>query len=384
MVPFGDVVNPLYVVGAPLDKYPDLLARLSSGEVVRSGGVFRMATGLPGAGSIVAHARQVGSLARAPAALTASMGLSAIGAAASVATLGVSIAGFWIMNKRLLRIQGDIDGMRTEVLGKVDGLHTVLRRVETRLIASAAAIRDDVKELAGEFRRLRVAIHQREFARIQGVLDGLARRSRGSGGPEETDLKHAENVLAEVIPWLQARITSAQEAREGAPGVEQIVFVQWYTVAVVAEAAVLFHQYSPAEASIQVSQRLDRVKRALAEMGHQALPVHLLEEGQLRKMSDYLGPALMQAIRDEEHAAALPVGNRRGTRLHKIPAPDLQHRGLVAASVYGCAAELEALSAELGEGAPAITDPLAEWRQDPADSTPSPLLVKRISEPAER
>ena len=115
---------------------------LLNGEMVRWGGVVRMAKGMPGAGQVVGMLRDVPQIAQVAnplgAVLKAAdvvvnvhghhvthslvregfaqthkmlgqvMGIASVGAAASVLNLGVTAVGFYIMNKKLNQLQSSV------------------------------------------------------------------------------------------------------------------------------------------------------------------------------------------------------------------------------------------------------------------------------------
>jgi hypothetical protein len=143
------VVNPLLM--AP---NVGVAARWAAGQVVRHGGVLRVAKGLPGAGRIVAHLREVpgaegigdviktigGMIDTATknqitqAQFNALAGLTKVAAAASVVNLGVSVAGFALVMHKLGKLQDQVSGLERLVNARLDGVDAKLDAISQQLV----------------------------------------------------------------------------------------------------------------------------------------------------------------------------------------------------------------------------------------------------------
>jgi hypothetical protein len=149
----------------------DIIRGLITGDYTRWGGVVRVSKGNPGAGQIVGMLRETGARAEVTNPIGAPikgmdlvvnsggrqvtkslvregfsqtqqmldqvMGLSAIGAGASVLNLGLSAAGFYVMNKKLNGLQDDVSALKrmsTQTIRKLDTLDKKLDGISRRLV----------------------------------------------------------------------------------------------------------------------------------------------------------------------------------------------------------------------------------------------------------
>ena len=380
-----------YVVGVPIDRHPELLAKLQNGEAFFSNGVFRDRFG-----SILAHSREIGPLSESSIAAVQSsaqmsqlLGITAVGAAASVATLGVSIAGFAIMNRRLDQVQRSIHMMHRDLSKGVASLHSAVARVESRIVAATAALRSDIRQVGEEIDAFRAETREREFARIQGIAEVLAGLRWDKSGDVTADLRHAEHTLKDVLPWLQGRIERCSES-EGGPSVDAVAFAQWYTVAVILEAAAVFHLRSPAEAGSLLQRRVTAVRPAFAAASEAAFPVWRVAREERAALESHFGPRVVVNLEEFQRSSerpslgALPHTGRPPFSGHSAPERrnEFKQRGLVAVNFSENVGRMEGLSRELVEGAPSIVDPLTLWRPESEGDADAPLLVKVLPEAA--
>lgn len=133
---------------------PGVAARWAAGQLERHGGVLRIAKGLPGAGRIVAHLREIpgadglgdaikiiggmidsatrSQISRAE--FNALAGLTKVAAAASVLNLGVSVAGFALVMHKLGKLQDQITGLERLVNARLDGVDAKLDAIAAQLV----------------------------------------------------------------------------------------------------------------------------------------------------------------------------------------------------------------------------------------------------------
>ncbi|MCS3952784.1 hypothetical protein [Salinibacter ruber] len=132
-------------------EHPEILEGLRNGDLRRFGGVIHKSPGSPDGGEIVAHLRDlVGGdgqpspvqipdsppplSGQASQALSETLQMSQVAAAASVLNLGVSIAGFAYMAKRMNDLQRDLATLQQKMEEGFDRINekldVVLRRLE--------------------------------------------------------------------------------------------------------------------------------------------------------------------------------------------------------------------------------------------------------------
>jgi hypothetical protein len=128
-------------------------AQWASGQLVRHGGVLRIAKGYPGAGRIAAHLRELPSLnpigavvdivSKAHTAyrleklqdsVNALAGLTKVAAAASVLNLGVSVTGFALVMHKLGKLQDQITGLERAMNARLDGVDAKLDAISEQLV----------------------------------------------------------------------------------------------------------------------------------------------------------------------------------------------------------------------------------------------------------
>lgn len=187
---------------------PAISKLLKTGEVLRYGGVLRIAKGLPGAGQIVAHLRDVGvaSSAITPA-LGPILGLTQVAAAASVVGLGVSIVGFAVMNHKLEKLKASVADLaaksaqnHTEVLASLDLIGEQL--VELRYIALES--HELLAATLDEVRRVRSDLLDTYLASVLTEIDLLRRATV----VDDARTVQALRVLGTARRWLQSSIAA--------------------------------------------------------------------------------------------------------------------------------------------------------------------------------
>lgn len=168
-----------------------ILEGLKNGDLRRFGGTVRKSPGTPDGGEIVAHLRDMfggqgdGSptqLPNAPSplsgqasqALSKTLQLSQVAAAASVLNLGVSIAGFAYMAKRMNDIQRDLATLEQRMEDGFDHidekLDVVLRRIEeVRYIVKANHVQGEM--LLEEVRAIRDALFGQQKGELLAALE---------------------------------------------------------------------------------------------------------------------------------------------------------------------------------------------------------------------
>ncbi len=148
----------------PFEVPAKFLPKVLSGEYIRYGGILKEAA----TGRIVGHLKEVGSLSQSLASLPLSPTkavsflaehqqlsqimttlkalklITGVGAIASVATLGVSVAGFVVLNKKLARMEGRLEQV-------------------FKMLA-------EVKEIA---KNIDFKIDAREYAKLQASMEGI-------------------------------------------------------------------------------------------------------------------------------------------------------------------------------------------------------------------
>lgn len=168
-----------------------ILEGLKNGDLRRFGGTVRKSPGTPDGGEIVAHLRDMsggqgeGSPTQLPNALSPLSGqasqalsktlqLSQVAAAASVLNLGVSIAGFAYMAKRMNDLQRDLATLEQKMEDGFDHidekLDVVLRRIEeVRYIVKANHVQGEI--LLEEVRAIRDALFGQQKGELLAALE---------------------------------------------------------------------------------------------------------------------------------------------------------------------------------------------------------------------
>lgn len=127
------------IIQPALEVPHDLLAKLIAGQLRRTGGVLRVPAGLPGAGQIAAHLRDVcitpqplatfGALM--PPALAGLLGV--VGTVSSVATLGATVAFGVKTMRRLAQIDNAMRGMQSSVADLAWAVDVGLRQTQAAI-----------------------------------------------------------------------------------------------------------------------------------------------------------------------------------------------------------------------------------------------------------
>jgi hypothetical protein len=203
-----------YVVQALLATGKDAITSgLASGALTRWGGVVRIAAGNPGAGTIVAHLRDIvpmagqlasplgvvqtassmvanGQLYAIQSKLGTVLQMTNVAAAASVLNLGVSAVGFAIMNAKLNRLQGDMTKLtrlaqenHSQVMSRFDGVET--RLVELRYIGLES--QEMLIETLQELRNVR-----------KDLVDGYLAEMTAAAAHVRADSRRGDHELAEA------------------------------------------------------------------------------------------------------------------------------------------------------------------------------------------
>ena len=169
-----------------------VLEGLRTGEFVRYGGVIRHSAGTPEGGQIVAHLRDVfaqegpqetpspvfpglsslnGGAAKA---LTSTLQMSQVAAAASVLNLGVSIAGFAYMAKRMNDLQNDLALLDQRMEAGFDHIDNKLEAVLVRLEEIRHVVHANHQQgqaLLGEVRSIRDALFGQQKGKLLAALE---------------------------------------------------------------------------------------------------------------------------------------------------------------------------------------------------------------------
>lgn len=193
------VVNPILA-----ELRPSLVTRLKAGELVRVGGLLKVAPGQPGAGQIAAHLRDV-LVDPPPGVFTAPLQLAHVAAAASVLNLGVSVVGFAVVMHKLGKLQGSVNALgalsmrnHDEVLAALGAIATQL--VELRYVALES--RALLVATLDEVRRVRQDMLDGYLARVLTEVDMLDRTPRLA----DRDISRALHTFGEARRWLEQTI----------------------------------------------------------------------------------------------------------------------------------------------------------------------------------
>lgn len=330
---------PKYLVGLPLDRHPELLSRYLRDEIVFSNGVWRQASNQPLPGAIVAHSRQLSELSDPMRLMT---GLGTVAAGASLLTLGVSVAGFALMHRRLRALEAGVARVHASLDRGFNSLHQKLDGMEERLIGATQVLHSKVEDLEASLDRLRDELRDRELARLVAVVDQAAGFDRFSPDEARDALAYCERTTSEVVPWLERQLDRG--LHDPGPAADTILFVQWFGVAVVVEGSVHRARRSPAEGAARIRERLAPLRPRLVRVAR------ALADNAAASWKD-LGPA-----------GARELGTVLTTRgLPDTPTTSGPDRLLLAASIGSTVSRLESLAAEWDDGDPRLTDPFARW-----------------------
>ena len=173
-------------------EHQGILEGLRAGEYVRHGGIIRHTAGNPEGGQIVAHLRDVFSqpgpqdtpvpVAPGPSslsggaakALTSTLQMSQVAAAASVLNVGVSIAGFAYMAKRMNDLQNDLAMLGRKIEAGFEHIDSKLDAVLVRLEEIRYVVRATYEQnqtLLNEVRAIRNALFGQQKGRLVAALE---------------------------------------------------------------------------------------------------------------------------------------------------------------------------------------------------------------------
>lgn len=192
---------------------PEVAARWAAGQLVRHGGVLRIAKGLPGAGRIVAHLREIPSLnpigtvidivgkahtayrlEKLQDSVEALAGLTKVAAAASVLNLGVSVAGFALVMHKLGKLQDQITGLERAMNARLDGVDAKLDAISEQLVELRyvqACHGDMLGEALRHLRRLHADRSLEHIAAMKAESELLSRDNT----PTPTRIESAERTF---------------------------------------------------------------------------------------------------------------------------------------------------------------------------------------------
>lgn len=192
---------------------PEVARRWGAGEYERYGGVLRVAKGLPGAGRIVAHLREIPNLSPMGAAIDvvskahtayrleklqdsveALAGLTKVAAAASVLNLGVSVAGFALVMHKLGKLQDQISGLERLVNARIDGVDAKLDAISGQLVELRyvqACHGDKLDEALRHLQRLHADRSLEHIAEMKAESELLSRDDT----PTPTRIESAERTF---------------------------------------------------------------------------------------------------------------------------------------------------------------------------------------------
>lgn len=279
------------------DIPPAIERCLRSGKCTRWGGLIRLAPGQPDGGAIVAHLKEVGPSVStrmpglptgAPAKL---LSLGHVAAAASVLNLGVSVAGFAIMNAKLNALQrsiSDVESYLRDMEWRVSGRLDHIDRSLVELHAMAALGLDALDEglehaQAIEYRKLH------ELAAM--VMTQLEYLTRGA----PAGLESARQAVTQVRLTLRAELAGPPRSHRRWP-LALFAFRIWLQ-AVMVESVVLRMSGETrtavermAEAARLARQEVSRWREVLFPeelggvfaLGHSAFDGRVPEEMQVR------------------------------------------------------------------------------------------------------
>jgi hypothetical protein len=373
----GVVLNnyvPIQSLAAPIEKYPDLIARMQAQEVVYKSGVLRIAKGHPGAGQIVAHARQIQDLSQTmTSSLQALTGMTYVAAGASVLTLGVSVAGFAIMNRRLKRMQASIDQVQSSVDRGFRDMRRSIDNLEARLVIATGGLHEHLSDVTDSIRRLQDELRQKEFARLLALSERVTGLRQLPDDEVRRILGDAERDLGELLIWLESGLSAAFEPT--APRADAVVFAQWYAVALALDGAVRFVRRSPADAAVRLGEKTGKVRPLFARASRQLVSESDFAGDGAGAIVRRLGSGAVDDMRAVQASSRSSLASRRGSG----GPPDgarLEDRLLLAASLTQAVCRLEALADEWVHGDPRFTHPLAVWRAGEAlPAEEAPILV---------
>lgn len=229
----------------------DVYRGLEEGRYRRFGGIIREASGKPTGGQIVAHLRDLGNATgQAPSlnipgggsspggalskTLQSTLQMSQLAAAASVLNLGVSIAGFAYMAKRMNDLQDDLANLDRKLDQRFDHVDEQLEEVlirldEIRYVVHAnhtqgAAIREEV-------RAVRDALFGAQKGRLMAALEMV--------DVGESTLEANLQIFKEVRYALQEELQDPPSFRSAERLVDVGVRFRLWSIAAAAEALAL-------------------------------------------------------------------------------------------------------------------------------------------------
>jgi len=260
----GYIVNPLLA-----ELRPTLVTRLDAGELVRHGGLLRVAPGRPNAGQIAAHLRDV-LVDPAPSVMSSALQMSQVAAAASVLNLGVSVVGFAVLAHKMGKLQDSVNALseltqrnHDDVMGALGVLSTQL--IELRFIALDS--RELLAATLDEVRRVRRDLLDSYLARVATEIDLLRRQEH----PSEAVVHGALRTFGETRRWLDQTIRAfPAHARDDAHWLDRLVRFRVWSLAGVAEMQLLRRTGADVDAA-DLARQLGTTSRAWAHEWRDAL-----------------------------------------------------------------------------------------------------------------
>jgi hypothetical protein len=185
---------------------------LRVGELVRTGGVVRIAKGFEGAGQIAVHLRDTfpqGALQLLAPSTGPLLQLSSVAAAAGVLNLGVSAVGFAVVCHKLGVLQRSVNAISTQLDQAMTHLDERLDRidlglVELRYLAVAQGVQ--LREVVDHLREIRRDLLMDKLAALQATATRL-----------QTDPEHvyeAVHAIRAVRLWLESTLDGSSPSAD--------------------------------------------------------------------------------------------------------------------------------------------------------------------------
>jgi len=240
----------------------DIARGLADGRYRRHGGIIREAPGKPTGGQIIAHLRDIGDVngqgsslnipggGASPSGalsktLQSTLKMSQVAAAASVLNLGVSVAGFAYMAKRMNDLQSDLARLDRKLDGRFDHVDEQLAAVLVRL--------DEIRHVVHANHAHGVALRE-EVRAVRDALFG-AQKGRLMAALEmvdvgESTLESNLQIFKEVRHALQEELQDPPSFRSAERLVDVGVRLRVWSIAAAAEALALV-RLGKTEAAVQ-------------------------------------------------------------------------------------------------------------------------------------
>lgn len=179
-------------------------------QLVRTGGVLRYKAGTQRAGQIFAHLRDFSEVSRngakagqlmvqsAAGMSKLALGLTGIGAVASVANLAVSSVGFYIMNKKLNALQNEMKNTQSMLRSGFDGIERRFVQVEHLLIGlkeGQTVTWRKLDELTESVEDTKEILDATESGKLYGIFETLSEYEQHSKVLKDNQVDDFQQVL---------------------------------------------------------------------------------------------------------------------------------------------------------------------------------------------